>query len=186
MPIVRDIASRRLVQRACDPFDKTGAGGGGAGASIASAFVTIGNDAALTAERALAVTADLSLADGGANAAVTLGLANAGPGATGPIGDATHVAAVTIDAKGRITALTAILIAFPAAPVFVDRETPAGAGVNWTLAFAPVGGILLVRNGLAMKEGVGATVEEFQIAGLNITLGITLGASEWLRAWYRH
>ena len=33
-----------------------------------------------------------------------------GPGATGPIGDATHAPVVTIDAKGRTTALTNVLI----------------------------------------------------------------------------
>lgn len=37
-------------------------------------------------------------------------LVNTGPGAEGPIGDATHVAAVTVDAKGRITGLTAVAI----------------------------------------------------------------------------
>jgi hypothetical protein len=37
-------------------------------------------------------------------------LAAAGPGATGPIGDATHSSAVTIDAKGRVTALTSVVI----------------------------------------------------------------------------
>lgn len=37
-------------------------------------------------------------------------LATAGPGATGPIGDGTHVAVVTIDAKGRVTALTSTVI----------------------------------------------------------------------------
>lgn len=34
--------------------------------------------------------------------------------ATGPTGDTTHVAVVTIDAKGRVTALTSAAIAFPA------------------------------------------------------------------------
>lgn len=37
-------------------------------------------------------------------------LANFGPGAIGPIGDSTHVAAVTVDAKGRVSALTSIAI----------------------------------------------------------------------------
>src|SRR5262249_18405615 len=34
--------------------------------------------------------------------------------AAGPIGDTTHVAVVTIDTKGRVTALTSSAIAFPA------------------------------------------------------------------------
>lgn len=37
-------------------------------------------------------------------------LANAGGGAAGPIGDATHSAAVTVDAKGRVTALSSVAI----------------------------------------------------------------------------
>lgn len=37
-------------------------------------------------------------------------LVNEGPGAVGPIGDATHVAAVSTDAKGRVSALTSVAI----------------------------------------------------------------------------
>ena len=40
----------------------------------------------------------------------TVGLANAGPGATGPIGSGTTVPVITIDAKGRVTALTSAAI----------------------------------------------------------------------------
>jgi len=49
----------------------TGVGSGGAPSS--SPFVTIGNVAGLTAERALATAAPLTFSDGGANASVTLG-----------------------------------------------------------------------------------------------------------------
>jgi trimeric autotransporter adhesin len=37
-------------------------------------------------------------------------LKNTGPGAIGPIGDSTHIAIVTIDAQGRITALTSLAV----------------------------------------------------------------------------
>jgi hypothetical protein len=37
--------------------------------------------------------------------------------ATGPVGDTTHTPSVTIDTKGRVTALTSNAIAFPAVPV---------------------------------------------------------------------
>lgn len=40
-------------------------------------------------------------------------LATFGPGAVGPIGDASHVAAVTTDAKGRVSALSSVLISIP-------------------------------------------------------------------------
>ncbi len=38
-------------------------------------------------------------------------LANAGAGAQGPIGDSTHVAAITLDAKGRVSAISSVAIA---------------------------------------------------------------------------
>jgi len=48
-------------------------GGGGGGAPASASFITIVNEAALSNERALAVTAPITLSDGGADAAVTLG-----------------------------------------------------------------------------------------------------------------
>jgi hypothetical protein len=54
---------------------------------------------------------NISVADGtGAAANPTIDLVNAGPGATGPIGSATVAPVVTIDAKGRVTALTSATI----------------------------------------------------------------------------
>jgi hypothetical protein len=50
-----------------------GSGGGGGGASTAEAFVTIGNTAGLSAERALAVSGLATLTDGGVNSTVTIG-----------------------------------------------------------------------------------------------------------------
>jgi hypothetical protein len=41
---------------------------------------------------------------------ITIDLADAGPGATGPLGDSTHTPIITIDAKGRVTALTSTAI----------------------------------------------------------------------------
>ncbi len=43
-------------------------------------------------------------------------LATAGPGATGPIGSSTVVPVVTIDAKGRVTALTSAAITAGTSP----------------------------------------------------------------------
>ena len=54
---------------------------------------------------------NISVADGtGASANPTIDLVNTGPGATGPIGSATVAPVVTIDAKGRVTALTSATI----------------------------------------------------------------------------
>jgi hypothetical protein len=47
-------------------------------------------------------------------------LAAAGPGATGPLGDGTHVPVVTIDAKGRVTALTSTAITGGSGSVATD------------------------------------------------------------------
>lgn len=55
-------------------------------------------------------------------------LATAGPGATGPIGDGTHVATITIDAKGRVTALTSTAI------------TSGGSGTVTTVSVASANG----------------------------------------------
>jgi hypothetical protein len=52
-----------------------GGGGGGGGAGTGEAYVTIGNTAGLSAERALAVGSGITLTDGGANASVTLAAA---------------------------------------------------------------------------------------------------------------
>lgn len=59
-------------------------------------------------------------------------LAAAGPGATGPIGDATHTPTVTIDAKGRTTGLTSTLItgvvpAFAAPALTLGTANAAGS-----------------------------------------------------------
>lgn len=48
--------------------------------------------------------------DATVNGTGVVALKNTGPGATGPIGDATHAPAVTIDAQGRVTALTSVAI----------------------------------------------------------------------------
>ena len=54
---------------------------------------------------------NISVADGtGAAANPTIDLVDTGPGATGPIGSATVAPVVTIDAKGRVTALTSATI----------------------------------------------------------------------------
>lgn len=60
--------------------------------SLAPSFISVTGDVTITA------------------AGVTT-LKNTGPGAIGPIGDSTHVAAVTLDAQGRVTTLTSVAIA---------------------------------------------------------------------------
>ena len=50
--------------------------GGSGGASNAAAYITVGNDAGLTAERAIAAGTNLTAVDGGANGSYTLNVAN--------------------------------------------------------------------------------------------------------------
>jgi len=73
-------------------------GTGGGGAPTNASYVTIGLNGTLTDERTLAVGAGLSLADGGANAAVTLGRA----AFTGDVTAAANVNTLTI-AAGAVT-----------------------------------------------------------------------------------
>lgn len=58
----------------------------------------------------------------------TTQLANAGPGATGPIGSATAVPIVTIDAKGRVTALTSAALGTSAAKNVGNTVLDPGTG----------------------------------------------------------
>ncbi len=51
-------------------------------------------------------------------------LATAGPGATGPIGSSTVAPVITIDAKGRVTALTSATIADTAELAYVEFTSP--------------------------------------------------------------
>lgn len=115
MPLRRDARGRLVHDALADPpLDKVASLAVLGGAPVGESYITAALSGTLTNERALAIVAgELTLADSGAGAAITAGLANAGPGATGPIGDATHVAAVTIDAKGRVTALSSVAIALP-------------------------------------------------------------------------
>ena len=81
--------------------------GGGAPAfgavNLAAAAAVTGQ---LVATSMPALTGDVTTAGG----ALATTLANAGPGATGPIGSATVAPVITIDAKGRVTALTSATI----------------------------------------------------------------------------
>lgn len=92
-----------------------------------------------------AITGDVSIPV----ASNTSTLANTGPGATGPIGSTSVTPVVTIDAKGRVTALSSATItptaigAVPTtrtitatAPITIDGTTSADLSANRTIAIA--------------------------------------------------
>jgi hypothetical protein len=70
---------------------------------LTNTHIFVGNASNVAVD--VAMSSDATIANTGA-----LTLKNTGPGATGPIGDATHVAATTIDAQGRVTALSSVAI----------------------------------------------------------------------------
>lgn len=70
-------------------------------------------------------------------------LGTAGPGATGPIGDATHTPVVTIDAKGRVTALSSQ--ALGPFPLTVSDISATGTSVNQTAEMVDATGGAITR-----------------------------------------
>ena len=132
--------------------------GSGSSAPVGSAFVTIGNDATLTAERALAVAAgELTLADGGANAAVTLGLPFLGVAGTyAPTAERT--VGLVVDAQGRITAAADQVIAIVQSQITDWPLTVARGGTSANLS-ATGGASQVLR-----QSGVGAAVTVSQLA----------------------
>jgi hypothetical protein len=73
---------------------------GGSGASTTSQYVTIGNDASLSAERALTAGAGLRLTDAGANSTVTLAIDN---GTVATISGSTFTGPIIAVSNGGIT-----------------------------------------------------------------------------------
>jgi len=118
-----ELAQFLPTPRAVATFDdiQTDVADMGDGVTNAS-FLVVGPEPSLGAERVLApAVGDLSGIDGGANGFYTLGLANTAV-AAGNYGDATHVAALTVDAKGRLTAaastaITGIFLTGRATPI---------------------------------------------------------------------
>lgn len=91
-------------------------------ASVGTADGTLVNGGTATARtlKRAPITGDVAIPD----ASNTATLASVGPGATGPLGGASVAPIVTIDAKGRVTALTSATIT-PAA-----IGAPAGSGTS--------------------------------------------------------
>jgi hypothetical protein len=58
--------------------------------------------------------------------------------AAGPVGDATHVAAVTFDAKGRLTTVSSVAITYTSLTAFSIRDTSAAFDVTLAATSSPI------------------------------------------------
>lgn len=98
------------------PTDQSGGGGGG-GAPTDAQYLVLTADATLTNERVLAVASgELTKTDGGAGASLTLGLASLAGLTPGQYGGALAIPKVTVDAKGRVSAIEEVAIGGNNAP----------------------------------------------------------------------
>lgn len=164
----------------------TSGGGGGGGAPTNASYVVINNDATLTAERKLAVnSSNITLTDAGANSTVTLDLSSILGGGAGTFSYAT----VTVDAYGRVTAISAGTTPATAGASYVTVNAEASLSAERVLSGGT--GITLTDTGTALiidapKLGSGSffpkTDNLFIVAGQQIvdqTVFSTIGAVEF-------
>jgi hypothetical protein len=109
-----------------------------------SGYAGLDASSRLLAARFPILTGDMTTAGG----SLATTLKNTGPGATGPLGSASVAPIVTIDAQGRITALTSATIAIPASQLTSAINLAAGGGGGVT-------GVLPVANGGTNRSSLG-------------------------------
>lgn len=98
------------------PTNQSGGGGGG-GAPTDATYLVLNADSTLTDERVLAVASgELTKTDGGVGASLTLGLAAIAGLTPGQYGTALKIPKVTVDAKGRVSAIEEVSIGGNNAP----------------------------------------------------------------------
>jgi len=101
---------------------------GTAGAPLSASYVVLSADGTLTQERVLAVSSDLTKTDGGGGGNLTLGLSNT----TVVAGTYANPSSVAVDAKGRVTGISAGISALPAITTGITSFTTAtGNGIQY-------------------------------------------------------
>jgi len=139
----------------------TWGGGGGGGAPTGATYVTLSLDGTLTAERVLTAGANITITDGGPNAAVTIAAASGAP---------TAASYVLIANDATLTADRALAVSAPI--TLADGGANASVTLGWNMATA------LDNNArLAVNKNSGATIGTRRrlnlIEGANITLTIS-------------
>lgn len=175
----RDLASRVAALAV--------SGGSGGGASTSAPYVTIGNIAGLSAERALAVSAPITMSDGGANSSVTIGATLVTPAILLSNIAASGVATTLIRSDATIAAFDATLphdldgAAAVGTAAFAARRDhvhlvkairESGGPTILTMGAVP-DGQFLVRSGSTV---VGSAGSGASFATPTITYGTTYGA----------
>lgn len=133
---------------------------GGSGAPTTSPYVTIGNDASLSAERALTAGTGLALTDGGANSTVTLAINN---GVVATVSGTTFTGAVTGASNGG----------------FTGSMTVTTAGTPFITV--PAGNIVTISTGsngqIVLSGSVNALTSYMPLAGGTFTGAVTAVAN---------
>lgn len=126
-----------------------GGGGGGGGAPVNAQYLVLALDGTLTDERVFAPSARFAVVDGGAGGTYALDLATV----VGVAGTYAYPSSATVDAYGRVTAITA-----GTAPLFPSVATtsasPYVVAVGTTTVFAAPAGAQTIQLPAANAVGV--------------------------------
>ena len=155
------------------------------GASVAEPFVTMALSGALTNERVLAGTAgEIQVADGGANGNAALALIATGVVAA-TYGSSTTIPVIAVDAKGRITAASSAAVgATVGRPTYQDLTGATGTGPHALSGTPSVAIVSVAGQPLRLVGGAPTETTQYALAGPNITLGVSLVATDHFLVWW--
>ena len=146
--------------------------------TLTDAHIFVGNASNLAAD--VAMSGDATIANTGA-----LTLKNTGPGATGPIGSATVAPIITIDAQGRVTALSSATITPAAGSITPAMLAAASAQYKYLVSgatpfsYAESGGALNIATGKTLTVNNSLTLTQTLAGGpFTLDLNANLTVSE--------